>query len=182
MNPQVWWYVSRATGIVAWVAAMASVLWGLALASRMTGRRPGPAWLLDLHRHLGAITVLFTVAHLAALVADSWVHFDVVDLLVPFASEWKPGPVALGVVAFWLFLAVEVTSLLKRRLQAMSWRAVHLTSYLGAIASTMHYVTAGTDARHPFLRWGPTAVVSLAVVFLVFRLLVPRARRTPAGA
>jgi methionine sulfoxide reductase heme-binding subunit len=182
MNEQLWWHVARATGVVAWLLAVGSVLWGLALASRAVKGRPKPAWMLDMHRHIGGLTMAFTGAHLVALVADSYVHFDLVDLLVPLASDWKPVPVALGVVALWGLVAVEVSSLAKRRLSARTWRSIHLTSYLSAAAATAHLVTAGTDALHPALRWGPTAAVSSAVFFLTYRLLVPRRRSVRASA
>jgi hypothetical protein len=177
MNEQLWWHLSRATGIVAWALAVAAVLWGLALSTRAAGKRPGPGWLLDLHRYLGGLTLAFTAAHVGALVADSYVHFGVADVLVPFAADWRTGPVALGVLAMWTLLAVELTSLAKRRLPARAWRTVHLTSYLGAAAATAHLVTAGTDAMHPALRWGPALAVSAASFFLTYRLLVPRRGR-----
>jgi DMSO/TMAO reductase YedYZ heme-binding membrane subunit len=183
MSPQLWWYVARATGIVAWLLAVGSVLAGLALASRMTGKRPGAPWLLDLHRHLGALTVLFTVAHGAALVADGYVEFDLADLTVPFASDWRPGPVAFGVVAAWLVIAVELTSLARRRIPPRLWRSVHVSSYLAAVAATAHYVSAGTDARNVVLRWTPTLAVATAVMFATYRVLVPRRRaQRPAVA
>jgi hypothetical protein len=181
VNEQVWWYLARASGVVAWVLAVASVLWGLALASRAAGRKPGPKWLLDLHRHLGGLTIAFTGVHVAALVADSYVHFDVVDVLVPFASEWRPGAVAFGVVALWAFAAVETTSLAKRWLSQSAWRTIHLCSYVGAVGATAHMVTAGSDALNPVLRWGPTVAVAAASFFLVYRLLVPRRVRATSA-
>ena len=53
LNPQVWWWLARATGIVAWCMVTASIVWGLTLSSRLVRRRKVPAWLLDLHRYLG---------------------------------------------------------------------------------------------------------------------------------
>ncbi len=184
MSPEIWWYVARATGVVAWALSVGAVLWGLALASRATARKPGPAWLLDLHRHLGGLTLLFTVAHVLAVVADSYVHFGLADVLVPLASDWKPVAIAAGVVGMWLFAAVEVTSLMKPRLPLKTWRLIHLTSYLAAVASTGHMLAAGADTGHPLLRWAPTVAVSLATVLLTYRALMPRrrGRREPAAA
>lgn len=181
MNPQLWWYVARATGVVAWALSVASLLWGLALSSRATARKPGPAWLLDLHRHLGGLTLLFVLAHMGALVADSYAYFGMRELLVPFAATWRPGPVAFGVVGFWLLAAIEVSSLAKRRLPASWWRAVHATSYLAAGAATAHLVASGTDASNPGLRWGPAIATAAAAFFLTYRLLVPR-RAAARGA
>jgi len=183
MNPQFWWYVARATGVMAWVGAVGAVLIGLALASRIGGRQVPPAWLLALHRHVGALTVALVGAHLGALVADTYVHFGLADLLVPFAAGWGTGAVAWGVVAMWLLLVIEATSLAKRRLRARTWRAIHLSSYASALAATAHMVTAGTDASNPLLRWGPIAVVAVAACFLTYRALMPRhAGRRPAAS
>jgi hypothetical protein len=38
VNPQLWWYLARATGVIAWAGAVGAVLVGLALASRIGGR------------------------------------------------------------------------------------------------------------------------------------------------
>ncbi len=90
MNPQFWWFLTRASGIVAWLMLTASVIWGIVLSTKAFPEQRRPAWLLDLHRWLGGLTVSFVAIHLAALVADSYVSFGLVDLLVPFASAWKP--------------------------------------------------------------------------------------------
>ena len=178
---QLWWYVARASGIVAWLLLTASVMWGIFLSTKLLQRLRRPAWLLDLHRWLGGLTVAFVALHIAALVADSYVTFDLTDVLVPLASSWRRGAVALGVVAMWGLLAVELTSLAMRRLPRATWKAVHLLSYLVFWAVSLHAALAGTDTTNPLYVW--TAVGSIvAVVFaLTYRLLTrrgPRARPT----
>ena len=91
VHPQLWWYLARASGFTAWMLSITAIVLGLALATRALGNNPRPAWLLDLHRYVGGLTVVFLGVHLGALVADSYVHFGVADLLVPFASSWKTG-------------------------------------------------------------------------------------------
>jgi DMSO/TMAO reductase YedYZ heme-binding membrane subunit len=183
MNEQFWWYVSRSAGITAWALAMASVLWGIALATRALGPKAKAPWLLDLHRHLGGLTVLFTGIHMGALVADNYVHFGLADLLVPFASAWKTGAVAWGIIAFWLLVGIEVTSLLMKRIPKRWWRGIHLTAYAVAVMTTIHLFTAGTDATTVALRWTTIGAGTLVVFFLLYRELGPKkAARIPAGA
>jgi DMSO/TMAO reductase YedYZ heme-binding membrane subunit len=180
MNPQIWWYLSRATGLVAWGLAVGSVLLGLALATRALGPRPKAPWLLSLHRWVSGLAVLFTGAHIAAIVADSYVHFGVADVLVPFASDWKPSQVAWGILAFWFLVAVEVTSLQMRRLPKRVWHAIHMSSYLVALLATAHGLTAGTDAGNPVFIWSMIAGVAAMAFFTVYRRLAPkRAARSP---
>ena len=75
VNPQLWWWLARASGIVAWCMVTASIVWGLALSSKLVRRRKVPAWLLDLHKYLGTLSLAFIAVHLVALVADSYVDF-----------------------------------------------------------------------------------------------------------
>ncbi len=183
MTPQLWWHIARATGIVAWALLAASVIWGLLLSTRLARGRLTPAWLLDLHRFLGGAAVVFTLLHLAGLVADSYVRFDPVDLLVPFASSWKPGPVALGVVSLDLLAAVELTSLSMRRIPRRLWWVVHLTSYGLFWSANLHFVLAGTDATHPLARWGINLTAAAVVLLTLVRILSPRSRpRTTSGS
>jgi methionine sulfoxide reductase heme-binding subunit len=164
MNTQLYWYIARSSGIVGWALLAASVLWGLAISTKS---RPGnlrPNWILDMHRFLGGLATIFTGVHIAALVADSYVHIGPADILVPFASAWKPGPVAWGVVALYLLLAVELTSLARRRLSKRAWRAMHFAAFPLYVAGTAHLLTAGADAGSPALSaavWGTTAAVVL---------------------
>lgn len=181
-NPQLWWYVARASGLIAWVLSMGAIMLGLALATRALGNRPRPAWLLDLHRFAGGLTVAFLGLHIGALVADTYEHFGLADLLVPMASSWKPGPVAWGVGALWLVVVVEASSLAMRRLPRRLWRAVHLLSYLAAVLSTVHAFTAGTDARNPVVVWAAIASLAAAGFFVTFRLVLPKRKRRAAAA
>lgn len=165
MNPQTWWYVARASGIVAWAALSLSVISGLLLSTRMAKGRPGPAWWSDLHRFLAGTGLALTALHLAGLVADSYVTFDLADLLVPFAADWQPGPVALGVVALHLVLAAQVTSLFMRRLPRRLWRTVHVGTVVAFWSATFHFLTAGSEKDLLAVRVAAT-VAMLAVVFL----------------
>lgn len=182
MADETWWYLARATGLVAWALAVASLLLGLALATRALGQRPKGPWLLDLHRWTGGMSVVFTAAHVGALIADSYVEIDIVDVLVPYASAWRPGAVAWGVVALWALLAVEVTSLLMKSIPKVMWRAVHMASYLVAVAATLHGLTAGTDVGSAAATWGVLAAVGALTFFVAYRRLAPKKpeRRIPS--
>lgn len=145
MSEHLAWYVARSTGIVSWGLLVASMLWGFLYATRMMGRRARPWWMLGVHRWLGALAVTFVVVHVLALVADSYTTFGLSDVLVPFASDWRTIPVALGVVGFYILMAVEVTSLLQRHLPRPVWRQIHRASYGLFAFATLHALSAGTD-------------------------------------
>jgi predicted ferric reductase len=165
---QLWWYTARSGGIVAWALLTASVLFGLALSTKVFGKRPRPNWLLDLHRFLGGAAVVFTVVHVVSILLDQFVSFSVVQVLVPFASSWKPSAVAWGIVGFYLLLAIEITSLLRSRISKKLWRATHYASFPLFVVASIHALTAGTDRNTLLLRYG---VIVSAVAVLVLTLV-----------
>jgi methionine sulfoxide reductase heme-binding subunit len=182
IDERIWWYVARASGLVAWALLAASMLWGLALTTRAFAGRAAPRWLLDLHRWLGGLAVVFVGLHLATIVADSYEHFGVADLLVPMASRWHPGDVAWGVVGVYVLVGVEVTSLLRRRLRPRLWRAVHSLSFPLFVVATVHALLAGTDTARAWAQWSVIGA-SMAVAFLaVARAVAPNPERDFSGA
>ena len=161
MSGQFPWYVARSAGLVAWALLAASVLWGLALSTKVLSPKVRPNWILDLHRWLGGLALTFTGVHVGALLLDTYVHFGLVSVLVPFATTWHPGAVAWGVVSVYLLVAVEITSLLKARIPRSVWRKTHFASFVLFVTSTLHGLTAGTDAGATMLRLGVLMAASL---------------------
>jgi predicted ferric reductase len=187
MSTQLWWDIARAGGLLAWGLLAASVLWGVALSSRVFGRHPRPAWLLDLHRYLGGLAVIFVGVHVAAIMLDSYVAFGPVQVLVPFAGSWHPGAVAWGIVGLYFLLAVELTSLARRHLPPRIWRRFHYLSLGVFVFSTVHLLTAGTDRHDPALVLTVVAVCGLVALLTVLRVapsqrqpFEPRPARVPS--
>ncbi len=174
INEQLWWYVSRSSGFVSWATVTLSVLWGLALSTKLMGSKAAPTWLLDVHRFLGALSVIFIGVHLVGLVGDNYVYFGWSELFLPMASDWQPGAVAWGIVGFYLLIAVEITSLVMNRIPRRVWRYVHFTSFAVYVLSTVHAIEAGTDARNPVFRYAALASVQLIVFMLGVRLVTTR--------
>ena len=169
------WYVARSGGIVAWCVLALSLILGLALSSRVLGKRVSPAWTLAVHRYLGGLAVIFTGIHIVAVMLDDFVDFGFVEVLVPFASSWRPGAVAWGIVGLYLLLAIELTSLAMRRLPKQLWRWVHWTSALLFVTATIHGFLAGSDVGRAFI------VATVSVIIVLGALVAVRATRARAG-
>jgi sulfoxide reductase heme-binding subunit YedZ len=174
------WYTIRASGIVTWGLVTASVLWGLLLSSRST-RRPRPAWVLDLHRFIAGLSLAFLTVHVGALLLDSYVGFSPAAIAIPFVSHWRPGAVAWGILACYLLVAIEVTSMLMRRLPRHVWHGIHLGSFVVFAAATVHGLTAGTDARNPALRLFAIVSIAAVVELTLLRVLARARRRSRVG-
>jgi sulfoxide reductase heme-binding subunit YedZ len=162
LNPHIWWYLSRSAGIVAWIMLTASVLWGIVLATDLFPKWRRNARLLEMHRWLAGLTFFFVAGHLMTLLFDSYAKFRLVDLVVPYAGTWRPTAIAVGVVALWLLVAVEVTALAMKKLSKTWWRSVHIASYFVFWGVSIHAALAGTDTSKTL--YTVTAIVALAAV------------------
>lgn len=165
MSDQVWWYATRAAGLMTWTTATASVVVGLMLSARAIRARTGP-WFLDLHRFLGGISVVFLIAHIATLWADSYVEFGPKELFVPGASPWRSEAIAWGIIAAYLLIAVEVSSLLRKRISGKLWRLIHFMSFAAMVAGSYHAWLAGSDVKNP-ITWAIAGIGSLLVLGLI---------------
>lgn len=172
------WYVARGGGLTAWLLLSTTVVLGLLTASRILGRRVSRAQLEHVHRIVGEVAMIFVGVHILGLFLDTYVHFGLTDLFVPLASSWHPIPVAFGIVAFWLLIAVMITSLLKDRIPHALWQTIHLSSYAAYVLTTVHLLSAGTDAT-----WGPIAITNIAIassVAVLAGIALVRYLRRPA--
>ena len=171
MSEHTWWWLARATGMVAWALSVAAIVWGLTLSGRVVRRKRLPAWLLDLHKYLGTLTLAFVAVHMAALTLDSYVAVDAKDLFVPMASSWKSGAVAWGIAAFYVLVIIQVTSWGMRWLPRKVWHGIHFTSFFVFVAATIHGVTAGTDAAEPIVQMGALVGVTLLITLVFLRVI-----------
>ena len=180
MDSKLIWYTAWASGLVTWALVAASMIWGLAISSRWFRKRPRQAWLLDLHRFLGGAAVAFLVIHVTSILLDTYVHFGIVEVLVPLTGSWHPGAVAWGIAGLYLLLALQVTSMLRGRLPKRLWRSTHYLSFPLFAVATVHGLTAGTD-RHTFaMQAGLIGVAALITVLTAYRAVVSSRRQTPA--
>jgi hypothetical protein len=170
MSSQLVWYAARGSGIFAWSLAAASVVWGLAISTRALGKRPRPAWLFDVHRFLGGLALTFTAVHVGAILMDTYVPFSLAGVLVPLTASWHPVAVAWGIVAMYLLLAVELTSLARSRPSKRLWRRVHYGSFVLFVVSTVHALTAGTDRQTTAFRIAVLATCTFVLVLTAIRI------------
>ena len=84
---------------------------------------------------------------------------------------------AVGIVAFWLLVIVEVSSLLKRRLPHRLWARIHLASFVAYGAATIHYLQAGTERTNPVLLLTVEATTAVVLFLTLVRIWAPKAGR-----
>ena len=178
-NDPTYWFLARASGLVAYAILTASVLAGLVLKARPLGRSVSPAVIVDIHRFLALLGLGALAIHGIALVLDDAVDIGLAALLVPGAAPYRPLATALGVLAAELMVLVYVSFPLRRRIGAKAWRALHWFTYLVFALATLHGLAAGTDSGRTWTLALYGAAVGAVLAAVAWRLLVPPTQGGP---
>ena len=174
MNEQLWWNTTRASANIAMLLIVFTILWGVLLATRVLKPNDRPAWLRDLHTWLGGLALVFTIIHMVTLIADSYITFTIVDVLVPFASDWRPFQVSLGILGFYILAAVQITSMMMKKIPKTLWRRIHMLSYLQFAIVVVHALTAGSDVGKPWYAGFTVAIAMLGAAIAGLRWVAGR--------
>lgn len=179
-EPAVWWYVTRASAIVAWILLTFSVLWGILLKTRILRGADNPEWLKVIHRFMSGLAMVMVITHMVSLYLDSYIEFTVADLLIPFSSSFEPLGVALGVIGMWVMVVVWATSMVMQWIPQPVWKAIHYLSYLSLFAVALHSGMVGSDVGTPWytaLSLGLIVAASLAAIIRI--ILTKRSPGSP---
>lgn len=181
IDPHFWWYVTRASAMIAWVLATLSVLWGVLMSTRVLRSAANPAWLQDLHRYFAGSALAMVGVHMISLMLDGWLAMTPAELLIPLVTDYRPIAVALGILAFYLLAAIQVTSWLMTRLPRRVWHGVHLSSYVVILLVAVHAGLAGTDVGSTWYLLVSTVVIVVGTLSALLPVVL-RSGRSRAGA
>jgi predicted ferric reductase len=168
---QIWWYVTRASGIIAYLLLWFSTILGLAVTSKYLDGMLDRLFTYDFHEFISLLSVGFTLMHVIVLMLDLYMPYSLAQILVPFISPYRPFWVGVGVISFYIILLVTITFYLRNRIGRGAFRAIHVLSLLGYIGVTVHGYFSGTDTALPSMRI-LYDVTGLAVLFLTVYWLV----------
>lgn len=165
------WYLTRSTGLIAYLFLTASTAWGILLSTKIIKESVPPAVTLEMHNTLSWLAVAFTAVHAFLLLFDTYFTYTVFDLLIPFTGPYEPIWVGLGTLTFYLMLLVNLSFYVRKQIGQKKWRLFHYTSFLFFILATLHGLLAGSDSGLTGMRLLYTAS-GLLILFLVnYRLL-----------
>jgi predicted ferric reductase len=179
-----YWYLTRSTGIVSFVLVTVALAFGVAATQRALA---SPAWprfaTQTLHRNVSLLGAAFLVVHIVTTIVDGYAPVGWWAAIVPGASAYRTTWVALGTLAFDLMILVTVTSLVRLRMRATTWRWIHYTVYLLWPLSLLHFLKTGTDAGHGrFGIWIALVSTAVVVVAVVIRLATRTAAPRPVAS
>lgn len=170
------WFVSRASGVTAYVLLWLSVVLGLLMSTRLS-RHPRIAnWtpaLMAIHEFVSIVSWLFVALHALVLLGDRYVQASWFNLLVPFAFDANNAVwIGLGQISLYLMALVLVSYYVRARIGFQAWRWLHFATFALYALVTVHGLLAGSDTA---TLWPLYATSNGMVLFLtVYRLLQMR--------
>jgi sulfoxide reductase heme-binding subunit YedZ len=176
-----WWYLSRAAGLAAYVLLSASVVLGLTMTGGVLEQALRRYRVYDLHRFLSLLALAMTGLHVLIVLPDGYVGYSPAQLLLPFASPYRAGYVALGVFAFYGAIVVVAAFYLRRIVPYRAWRLLHYATFVVFTLALLHGVGAGTDTQADWARYLYTFSGLLVFNLAVYRALRGHARGIPAA-
>jgi len=160
--------LARVAGLASYATLAVALLTGIALRTAVLDWMGSNRALRSLHEYTTVLWIPLAVVHLGALVLDQTARIGVLDLVVPFKAPYGTLAIGLGTLSVDLLVLVTMTSFLKRRIQAETWRWLHRTAYVAFALVFLHAVLGGTDFSDPAvsaITWA--AAAALAALGLV---------------
>lgn len=185
---QATWFITRASGIVAYLLLWLSTVWGLGVSSKFFDRVVPRAFTYDAHEYISLLAIGMTFIHVVILLWDTFAPFNLAQLLLPFISDYRPMWVGIGIIGTYLTLLVTITFYIRKWIGISAFRAIHWLSFLAFFGVLVHSWFSGTDTNFALTRWmylGTTLVVVLmTALWLLTRKTAPTFRNAspvPSG-
>lgn len=172
-GPTAMWYLTRGSGAVSLILLTASAVLGTLDVRRWRAEGWPRFVVAAIHRNVSLFVVVFVVIHVVTSVLDGFAPIALTQAVIPFVSPYRPLWLGFGALAFDLLLALVVTSLLRARIGARAWRAVHWLSYLCWPVAVLHGLGAGSDPKQPWLLAVTGACVLAMVAAVIARVTGP---------
>lgn len=146
-QPKVFWYLTRASGFVAFFLLWLSMVLGVGVTNKMAARWPGLGKTNDLHQYVSLLGLAFGLFHGLILLGDQYMNLKVVQILIPFTvTIYRPVSVGIGQLGFYVWAIVLFSFYVRKRIGTKAWRFIHYFSYLTFLGALIHGLLSGTDS------------------------------------
>ena len=173
-DTQAYWFMARAGGIVAYLLLWLATIWGIVMSSKAAKGHMSPLTIFGLHETLPLLATLFAAFHALILLGDSFINFNVIHILIPFTSPYKPVWTGLGTIALLFSAALIVSFYVRKQIGQRAWRLLHFTAYLAFVLALVHGLMAGSDSGSPVIKLMYLFSGATVLFFTYYRLLTIR--------
>jgi len=173
-SSHLYWYMGRASGFIAFSLLLASLVLGLAVSSRVFDGLLVRPWVYEMHQFLSLYVLVVTVFHALIFLLDPYALFRLEDLMIPFASTYRPAAVGTGTIVLYGIIVVSLSFYLRQFIGQRVWRLLHYLTFALFFGALVHGVWAGTDTREPLAQVCYLVAGLTALFFTFFRILASR--------
>ena len=177
------WDVARAGGFTAYILLTLAVVVGLALSTQIQSPSFWPRIInSELHNFLTLLSTIFLGVHVLAVILDPFTHFGLNEILIPLASHYRPEWMALGIVGFYLGIAIGISTLLRKQIGYKWWRKLHVLTLAIFALTAIHGIGTGSDTQTPWALAIYLVSIALVSVLLYRRMFFskPKNKHVPA--
>jgi predicted ferric reductase len=189
-EPKAFWYLSRATAFVSLGLLWLSMALGMGITNKMARLWPGAPAAFALHEYTSLLGLAFALFHALIILGDKFIHFTLVQLLVPFSTvDYKPVWVGLGQIGLYTWALLALSFYVRPAIGQKTWRIFHYLTFGLYFLALFHGIFSGSDSG---LGWAQQYYwftgASLLFLFFVrlltvlFDRLFPQQKQRPAPA
>lgn len=155
------WYLTRSSGIVAYLLLSLSTAWGLLLSTKLVQRAISPAVSLAMHNYLSWVSLGLIAFHALILLFDQYYTYQLAHIFIPFVGPYRPMWVGAGVISLYLMIITAVSSHFRKQIGTKIWRKLHYLTFGVYLLATIHGLMAGTDVLQLGLMYLISAIVMI---------------------
>jgi predicted ferric reductase len=174
-EPKAYWYMTRASALVAFVLLWISMLLGLMMTNKLARAWPGGPTAFSLHQHTSLLALGFAVFHGLILLGDQYIGYTLGQVLVPFSgATYKPLWVGIGQVGIYLLTVVGLSFYARRQITQRVWRLIHFASFAMFIMALAHGIFSGTDSSVLPVQIMYLLAAASTAFMTIYRIIVAR--------
>jgi sulfoxide reductase heme-binding subunit YedZ len=170
------WFLTRASGLLAYVLLFGALSLGLSMTGDLLEGRVRRYRVYDLHRFLSLLALAVLLFHALIVLPDDYIGFSLAELLLPFASPYEPLYMGLGALSLYITALIVASFYAIHRIGYRTWRLLHYTTGLAFVLALVHGIGAGTDTAAAWVRYLYAGTGVVAFNLAVWRLLKGSAR------
>ena len=175
-QPKGFWYLSRASALIAYFLLWLSMIFGLVITNRMAKIWPGGPTAFTVHEFFSLLGLGMAGFHALILMGDRFINVSLTQLLVPFAvTSYKPLWVGIGQLALIIWAVVLFSFYVRKNIGNRAWRLIHFASFLTFLMALVHGLLAGSDNGNPWVAGMYWFTGLVFLFFLFYRILASKA-------
>lgn len=179
-SPKAYWFLSRASGFVAFGLLWLSTVFGLLMTTQLARNWPGHLIAFEGHQFVSLLALAFALFHALILLGDHYIGYTLQQVLTPFGSQsYRPLEVGIGQLGFYVTALVTFTFYIRRLISQRVWRIIHYLSFASFVMALWHGLSSGTDSGQTWAQALYWLAGGSALFLTIYRALSARVKIEP---